>query len=881
MRRNSWISRGGRVAVTAVAAALLSPLHPAAAAAAAPAAPTAAAVADSPVAQARATGRQVELTDRHTDSSRTFANPNGTFTYQSYVRPQWVKRGNSWVSLDATLKRGSDGYSPVASSSPLVLSAGGSGPLATMTVDGKQLALSWPTPLPAPVVAGDVATYPNVLPSGVDLQVSATQDGGIQEVLVVKNATAAADPALSALTLATKTSPGLAVSADASGNVAVKDATGRALFSAPTPMMWDSRSTGTAVKSAATNTVSDVHGPGAGARVAPIRTTVHGSDLALVPDHAMLADPGAKYPIFLDPAVHPVSTGTQAYAPVQQAFPSTTQYNAGGSSYGVGYQGFQAPTGIERVFYQLAVPSSIYGATVLNAQVDATEVFASACSITTQVNAYWSGAINSGTDWNNQPSLIQQESSSFFNLGCGSPETGAFDFTSLTASAASGHWANMTIGLVNASETNDINFVRFATNPSLSITYDNAPGTPGSLGVTPSNTSNGTMYVTSSRPTFSATATDPDGDPVQLNFQVLSGTTVVASGTSSVNSGTPATWTPSTALADGAYTWKVQATDGTLSSGWSAAQPVTFSTTPAIPTVTVSGYPANTWTAAQSGSTAVTFADSSVSVASYTYRLDGGTPVTVTGSGSGATVQLTFAAGWHTLAYSATSTGGSVSPTASYGFGVGAAALTGPVDGSSGDGTAVALTATSAPGLTSVRYQYRLGTSGAFTDLPVANVTSAGTPISAWPLATNSDGSSPALVWNAALSVQSNGLLQVQALFTDANGLTSTSAPAGYTMTRPNAPSVPTQVNVTPLSGAAKVTWAPPATGAAYVTSYTVTASNGGFTFGTPATVAANAPLTVTFGNMTNGGTYPITVVANSPYGSSPSVTVTAYPTAG
>ncbi|WP_280664779.1 MULTISPECIES: fibronectin type III domain-containing protein [unclassified Kitasatospora] len=313
-----------------------------------------------------------------------------------------------------------------------------------------------------------------------------------------------------------------------------------------------------------------------------------------------------------------------------------------------------------------------------------------------------------------------------------------------------------------------------------------------------------------------------------------------------------------------------------LTGAWSAAQPVTFSTAPATPTVTVTGYPANTWTAPQSGSTTVTFADSSASAASYTYQLDGGTPVTVTGAG----VQLTPAPGWHTLAVSASRAGGAASSTASYGFGVGAGVLTGPVDGSSGDGTAVALTASSAPGLTSVRYQYRTVTSGAFADLPVGTVTSAGSPISAWPLATNPDGSSPALVWNASLSVQTNGLLQVQAVFTDANGLTSTSAPAGYTMTRPSPPGLPTQLNATALNGGAQVTWAPPATGAAYVTGYTVTASNGGFTFGSPVTVAANAPLTATFGNMSNGASYTVTVVANSPYGTSAPVSVTVTPSA-
>jgi hypothetical protein len=157
------------------------------------------------VARARASGQRVEVLSKRSETMEVFAEPNGTFTALLHAGPVRVRRGGGWVPVDTTLERRADGsVGPRATVEPLAFSGGGSGPLLRLGRDGRRVTLTWPWRLPAPRLAGDTATYPEVLP-GVDLRLTAAATG-FHEVLVVKTRQAAANPALARLRFGISTS---------------------------------------------------------------------------------------------------------------------------------------------------------------------------------------------------------------------------------------------------------------------------------------------------------------------------------------------------------------------------------------------------------------------------------------------------------------------------------------------------------------------------------------------------------------------------------------------------------------------------------------------------------------------------------------------------
>ena len=64
---------------------------------------------------AQVSGKRVEVTERTTETSQTFANPDGQMTLEQHVLPVRARKGDGWVPVDQTLQRSTAGtITPVA-----------------------------------------------------------------------------------------------------------------------------------------------------------------------------------------------------------------------------------------------------------------------------------------------------------------------------------------------------------------------------------------------------------------------------------------------------------------------------------------------------------------------------------------------------------------------------------------------------------------------------------------------------------------------------------------------------------------------------------------------------------------------------------------------
>src|SRR6185437_8117046 len=192
------------------------------------------------------TGKPVLVAAETTPTVAVKARPDGLMSMTSNVYPVRVLVRGAWKSIDPRLRRTAAGtWSPAVASVPVAFSGGGSaGPLVRVAgPNGQSVSMYWPGVLPRPVISGSVAEYQNVL-SGVDLRMKATGIG-YQETLIVRDAAAAASPALRSLAFRLRAGRGLALRRDPRGALGIVNAkTGKLVFAVGQPQMWDSRRTG-------------------------------------------------------------------------------------------------------------------------------------------------------------------------------------------------------------------------------------------------------------------------------------------------------------------------------------------------------------------------------------------------------------------------------------------------------------------------------------------------------------------------------------------------------------------------------------------------------------------------------------------------------------
>ncbi|MFJ8581278.1 LamG-like jellyroll fold domain-containing protein [Micromonospora sp. NPDC093277] len=553
---------------------------------------------------ALASRQRVEATALRTENTQVFANPNGTFTLRQSVVPERVRRGTDWVPVDTTLQARADGtVAPAATTLDMTFSGGGSGPLVRLRRDETELALAWPGRLPTPVLDGNTATYREVLP-GVDLLLRAEVEG-LSQLLVVKSAQAAANPALRRLRFATTVS-GLEIRAGQGGSLSAMNRAGQEVFRAPAAYMWDSAGETAAAAEPGQASLGAAVLPGG--RVRSMGMSLAADALTLVPDHDLLSGPDTQYPVYLDPAW---SGSRQAWTQVWSNYPTTSFYNGAnlGSSENVARVGYDATDGkLTRSLFRIDT-SGVAGKHVLKATLQTYETWSRSCT-TREVQVWETGGISSATTWKNQPSWITKLDAKSVAKGYSSScPTGGVEFnvTAHVQKAAANKWTSITEGL-RASSTAESNkdtlsWKKFRNNPTFTIDYNTVPNAPTNL-TTDNSTlctaGSGRLVLGTATPTLRATVSDAD-NAVKAHFEwwTASGSAAVGSYTSPTVAGkTPtvvAVTVPAGAFGNGAVAkWRVRAEDGTDSSAWSAFCEFQVDVTrPPIPTVTSSGFPDN------------------------------------------------------------------------------------------------------------------------------------------------------------------------------------------------------------------------------------------------------------------------------------------------
>ncbi|MFI7430847.1 LamG domain-containing protein [Micromonospora sp. NPDC049836] len=555
---------------------MLAPGQPAAAAPARVDCAAEASGASAAASLARSCGGRVEVAAERSETNQTFANADGSFTTVASPAAVRARTGSGWKPVDTTLRRTADGaVAPAVVVEPLRLSGGGDGPLLTFGRAGARMSLSWPGRLPAPSLAGDTATYAEVLP-GVDLQVVAGVTG-YRQVLVVKSRAAAQNPALRAVRFGVSGDVRLRQGTRA-GLDAVDDK-GRLVFASSGASMWDSPApiAGPAGADAARRAEARAASDGGEAtphRLVEMPVTVAAGSLTVTPDRAMLTAADTVYPVFIDP---PFSKPSPTHwTNVMKSNPNHAYYGEY-SDMRVGRQ--WQTSDVWRSHMQFTI-SEMASSQILSASMHITADHTADCA-GTSIELWQTARMDwpSKYTWYNDSdgdwmSRVDTETFSANEDSCPKADdpgefTGSLKTKLQTQATAKA--ATITFGLRATSESNHYEWTRFhSSSVSFQATYNRTPNTPTDMAISDcASRCTTTPVVGRKDPELSVFATDPDsGTVLTVYFEVQTSTgglvasgvkTGYASGPSKPSQ--PAKWRVTPLLGNGYYKWRARSKD--------------------------------------------------------------------------------------------------------------------------------------------------------------------------------------------------------------------------------------------------------------------------------------------------------------------------------
>ncbi|WP_326634818.1 DNRLRE domain-containing protein [Nonomuraea fuscirosea] len=535
--------------------------------------------------EAASSGQRVTVLEETTDSSITYAAPDGkTFTTEYATGPVRTKKKGSWVPIDTTLVDDGGTWRPraIAQGVEVKISAGGDAPFARMSAGGHSYALRWPTPLPKPRIHRNTATYADAGGTGADLVVTALSTGFRHEVVLRQR------PAKPVELRIEVEDEGLALSEGKDGRLLLKGKDDKLIATGTRPVVSD--------------------GSGEGRLPLPklgkVGTEVFSEDgrteLVVKPDQAFLADASTTYPVRVAAAVTlPVSADMEVttHDTVDSpALPDTSIIMAGTM---VGWIK-------SRTHLKFDTPS-LQGSTVTNATLSMNTVDSHNCG-TALARGIQVARLTGGWDpenlyWDGMPAFTAEDASTNFkgvNSDCAVyPDRMDWDVTGIAQDWAAGA-ANHGLVLKSPGEADVNNYRAFTSSedtdfnapPTLTIITSGSaqPPTATELAMSPAQNVNGAIVTSSVTPQLAATVSDIGEASLTAEFEVEHDPSATSQGTGQIWAGTSVATAsggratvvvPAGKLVDGwKARWRVRAVNGATSatSDWSEWQSFSIET---------------------------------------------------------------------------------------------------------------------------------------------------------------------------------------------------------------------------------------------------------------------------------------------------------------
>jgi RHS repeat-associated protein len=711
----------------------------------------------SAVSVARQHGHQVEVTNATSETTRRWANPDGTFTDEMYTGPVRVRKGEGWVPIDTNLSVRDGAVRPAAAVGDIAFSDGGHGAVASVSDGGVSLSLAWPDALPAPTIVGDTARYADVLP-GVDLEVKALS-AGFEQSFVLKNREAVRSSA-GRLSLPLTLSGLSPVTVD--GQLAFRGADGKDRAWVESAQMWD-----------------------ATGRTAPVgvasRVSGSSQQMAMTPDAEFLHDPSLVFPVTVDPVVQLFRS--------QDTYTDAANPNSHYETSGYLKIGKRTSTNIYVSYLQFNM-SAYAGKEIVDAYTYLGNVDSPTCSAKTTtaylVTSSWTASTvtaSSHPTYQGSPTLATSTDAHGGPVGsaCEANNWMTLHSTSLTDTYQA--WADnnaTNYGIHLRTDNTDTSAAKdFASGenaawtPRVNITWGYFPGTPAGRYVTPAQlgSDNSTRYTSTTTPTLAGGSCDSDNDPVRIDFEVWNATHTGSAlyqsspSESMVPSCGIKQWTVPSALTNGTtYQWRARAYDGTdYSKAWSSWSPLVVDTTaPPTASITAASMSQNAWVTGVAPIPTYedfTFtASPTTDVAGYYYGFDEPSPTTFTATAS---ATILVPEGWHTVYVQTADKAGNRSTVTSFAFGYGYVGMTSPRDGAH-TAQYLSFAGLANPNVATLKWQ-RLTPPGAFATIITLKDASNNTV--SQPMSISS-GVVPTTTWDPGAEGVSEGPVQLRAVVT-------------------------------------------------------------------------------------------------------------------